>query len=68
MTRPVTTEWVFFRDLGGRWRWEERGDGETIRESSQSYATRQECVADAYRCGFGAVTPGISRESDGATP
>ncbi len=36
MTRPITTEWVFFRDLSGRWRWEKRGDGETILESSQS--------------------------------
>ena len=55
MSCPITTEWVFFRDLSGRWRWEARGDGEAIRESTRNFTSRQECVADAYRFGFGAA-------------
>jgi hypothetical protein len=45
-------EWIFFHDLGGGWRWEHRCGYSTIAESEQSYATRDECIADARLHGF----------------
>jgi hypothetical protein len=46
------SEWVFFHDLAGRWRWEQRRGASTVAESGQGYATRDECVADACLHGF----------------
>jgi hypothetical protein len=45
-------DWVFFHDLLGGWRWERRRGGKTAGESTQSYATREACIADAERNGF----------------
>lgn len=63
MTGGASTAWVFFRDLAGRWRWEQRGHGETLTESSESFATRQECMRDAERSGFTTGLPRIQVES-----
>jgi hypothetical protein len=46
------SEWVFFHDLAGRWRWEQRRGASTVAESRQGYATREECVSDACLHGF----------------
>ena len=52
MNDRAGSEWVFFRDLLGRWCWEHRVNGTTVLESTQGYATRQECVAAAAGKGF----------------
>jgi hypothetical protein len=66
MTRSTATEWVFFRDLSGRWRWEQRGEGKTLLESSEGFVTRQECMRDAERSGFITGLPHIQVKSGGA--
>jgi hypothetical protein len=57
MKDRAKNEWVFFRDLAGRWRWEHHIRGATVQQSMQSHATREACVADAARYGFDAVPP-----------
>jgi hypothetical protein len=54
-------EWLFFHDLGGRWRWEHRRGGSTVAESEQGYATREACIADARRHGFVPTPSAFSR-------
>jgi hypothetical protein len=64
-------EWVFFHDLGGYWRWEQRRGATTIAESRHGYATREECVADARLHGFSPAPANVSppeRPHGTATP
>ncbi|HYI87520.1 MAG TPA: hypothetical protein VEX61_10520, partial [Burkholderiales bacterium] len=48
---------VFYRDVFGGWRWECRGAQGHVRDSQQSYDTREECVEDAQRAPLNAESP-----------
>jgi hypothetical protein len=50
--RAAACEWIFFHDMAGRWRWEQRSGPNMLAESADGYATREECVSDACRNGF----------------
>ena len=54
-------KWVFRVNAARRWTWSRNSpDGEPLIGSSRSFASREECVDDAGRCGY---TP-----DDGTTP
>jgi DNA-binding response OmpR family regulator len=38
---------IFYRDVFGGWRWEFRNSSGNVRDSQQSYVTREECVSAA---------------------
>jgi hypothetical protein len=63
--RAAACEWIFFHDLSGRWRWEQRRGASTIAESGTGYATREECVADACLHGF-LVAPAVAAAAEPA--
>jgi hypothetical protein len=43
---------VFYRDLFGGWRWEFHAEGGEVRDSRQSFDSREECVEDAIKAGL----------------
>jgi DNA-binding response OmpR family regulator len=52
MTPEQKSHCVFYRDLFGGWRWEWRDAEGHIRDSQQSYDSRDECVQAARRAGI----------------
>ena len=48
-------EWIIFCDAVGRWGWEYGTKGELVRQSSKSFPTRKECLADARQHGYSLI-------------
>jgi DNA-binding response OmpR family regulator len=73
MTTEQNTHCVFYRDLFGGWRWEWCDEEGNIRDSKQSYDTRDECVQQARAAGiykdntpvFAAKTPAKKNPLEG---
>lgn len=46
-------QWEFYKDTRGQWRWRRTSsNGRIVASSSQGYANKQYCVANARRCGY----------------
>ena len=53
MREIVSDVWDFKRDASGSWNWQQQSlRHELIRQCERSFASFEECVADARRCGY----------------
>ena len=53
MNEIVSDVWSFKKDASGSWNWQRQSlRHELISECEQPFATFEECVADAQRCGY----------------
>jgi uncharacterized protein YegP (UPF0339 family) len=47
-------DWDIYKDSADKWRWRRKaGNGEIVGASSEGYANRADCEANAKRHGFG---------------
>lgn len=54
----MSDRFTFYKDKSGEWRWRRRaGNGKIVGASSEGYATRRECIANAIRNGYQLHTP-----------
>ena len=45
--------WDFYKDLKGRWKWRKYGkNGKIIKESSDSYINKLDCLNNARKNGY----------------
>ena len=53
MNEIVSDVWDFKKDSSGSWHWQRQSlRHELIRECERPFASFEECVADAQRCGY----------------
>jgi hypothetical protein len=58
----VSDVWDFKKDASGSWKWQRQSlRHELIRECERPFASFEECVADARRCGYSG-SPSVSSE------